>query len=67
MCIRDRLKEGRNILEVTVGNGWFHEPGEDSFDFEHASWKMRPVLLCQLLTKEKVLLASGKDLSLIHI
>lgn len=55
------LKEGRNILEVTVGNGWFHEPGEDSFDFEHASWKMRPVLLCQLLTKEKVLLASGKD------
>ena len=52
--VSELLHEGVNVLEVTVGNGWFHEPGADSFDFEHAVWRMRPVLLCQLVAGEEV-------------
>lgn len=29
--ITEFLTEGSNEIEVTLGNGWFHEPGEDCF------------------------------------
>lgn len=40
--ITDFLAAGNNEIRVTLGNGWFHEPGEDCFDFEHAVWKTTP-------------------------
>lgn len=42
------IRDGENEICVTLGNGWFHEPGGDCFDFEHAVWKSRPVLLAEL-------------------
>ena len=46
--IREYLAEGKNEIRVTLGNGWFHEPGEDCFDFEHAVWKSHLQMICEL-------------------
>ena len=46
--IREYLAEGKNEIRVTLGNGWFHEPGEDCFDFEHAVWKSHLQMICEM-------------------
>lgn len=55
------VHKGENELSVTLGNGWFHEPGEDCFDFEHAVWKSRPVLLAELYKDDALLVATDSS------
>lgn len=52
------IREGENEISVALGNGWFHEPGDDCFDFEHAVWKSRPTLLLELWSGGELLLAT---------
>lgn len=42
------LRQGNNTIRAELGNGWFNEPGDDCFDFEHAAWKSRPTLIAEL-------------------
>lgn len=56
--ITEFLTEGSNEIEVTLGNGWFHEPGEDCFDFEHAVWKNHLQLICQVYADGQFILWS---------
>ena len=56
--ITDFLAAGNNEIRVTLGNGWFHEPGEDCFDFEHAVWKNHPQMICRLYADGRVILRS---------
>ena len=56
--ITEFLTEGSNEIEVTLGNGWFHEPGEDCFDFEHAVWKNHLQLICQIYADGQFILWS---------
>ena len=30
------LRLGENVLEVTLGNGWYHQMQPDAWEFEHA-------------------------------
>lgn len=46
--ISDYLNNGENEIKITLGNGWFHEPGQDCFDFEHAVWKNKLQMICEL-------------------
>ena len=55
------LRAGENELCVTLGNGWFHEPGDDCFDFEHAVWKSRPILLAELWGDGELLTATDSS------
>lgn len=56
--VTDFLAAGNNEIRVTLGNGWFHEPGEDCFDFEHAVWKNHPQMICRLYADGRVILRS---------
>ena len=55
------LREGENVLEVALGNGWYNQQQEDAWQFEHAVWKGAPRLICALYAGETCVLASGSD------
>lgn len=57
--ISKKLREGKNTVEVMLGGGWFCEPCEDSFDFEHAAWKHRPMLFCEIYVDGTLVEQSG--------
>ena len=42
------LIKGENQIQVTLGNGWFCELGQDCFDFEHAVWKNHLQMICEI-------------------
>lgn len=42
------LRPGENTLTVTLGNGWFSQNEPDAWEFEHAAWRARPQLICEL-------------------
>ena len=52
------LTPGTNVIEVTLGNGWYNEMGEDCFSFEHAAWKSPPQLICELILDGHPVVAS---------
>lgn len=56
--ISNYLKTGENEIRVTLGNGWFHEPGQDCFDFEHAVWKNKLQMICELYADGKLCICS---------
>lgn len=42
------LNEGENKIEVVLGNGWFFENQETDWEFNHATWRTRHQLICEL-------------------
>ncbi len=46
--VADLLRSGSNELRVTLGNGWYNQQEPDAWEFEHAAWRTRPQLICEL-------------------
>jgi len=42
------LKQGKNVIGVILGNGFYNSPTEDLFQMEKANWKTPPKLLFDL-------------------
>ena len=59
--ISELLVNGQNTIRVTLGNGWYHEPGEDCFDFEHAVWKNKLQMICELYIDGQFILCSDSS------
>ena len=54
------LKEGENTITVTLGNGWYNQQEADAWNFNTASWKASPQLICELICDgESVLLSDS--------
>ena len=55
------LHPGENVLEVTLGNGWYHQMQPDAWEFEHAVWKAAPRMICALyLDGERFLISDSQ-------
>lgn len=52
------LKEGTNVLQVLLGNGWFNQSEHDSWNFDTAPWRAKPQMICELQTEGETLLVS---------
>lgn len=52
------LVPGENLIEVTLGNGWFNEQLPDDWQFHHAPWKNNPQMICELIVDGGVSLIS---------
>ncbi len=59
--ISDFLKKGQNKIEVTLGNGWFLEHLHNGWGFEHASWKARNQLICEIIADEQLILKTDSS------
>ena len=59
--ITSLLKEGKNTIEVSIGNGWFFETKNTPWEFEHASWHTRPQLICELFSDGELVLKSDSS------
>lgn len=55
------LREGENTITVTLGNGWYNQQEGDAWNFNSASWKARPQLICQLYCDGKSALYSDSS------
>lgn len=40
--VTDLLKKGGNVIEITLGNGWYNHQARGVWDFERAPWRARP-------------------------
>lgn len=56
--VQSLLREGDNVLEVTLGDGWFHQEDRDAWNFDFAPWKDVPQLICRLDGDGNTLLVS---------
>ncbi len=52
------LNEGENTLEVTLGNGWYHQMQADAWQFEQAIWKNTPRMIAALYMQDECVLVS---------
>lgn len=48
--ISDYLKKGVNVVEVTLGNGWYNQIQKDAWGFEKAVWRKPPQLIAEIFT-----------------
>ena len=55
------LRAGENTITVTLGNGWFAQNEPDSWEFEHATWRARPQMICELWADGACILESDCD------
>ena len=46
--VTKRLRQGRNLIGIRLGNGWFHLPSMDLFGNERAPWTAPPQALLNL-------------------
>lgn len=53
------LKAGENVIEVTVGNGWYNELLHSAWDFESAIWRAHPQMICELYADGELALISN--------
>ena len=42
--ITDQLRDGKNVVGVMLGNGWYNQHAVEEWDFEQAAWRGRPKL-----------------------
>jgi len=52
---------GKNVITVLLGNGFYNTDSQDSWGFEHASWKHIPKLLCEVVADGKTVLSSDNS------
>ena len=52
------LQPGENRVEITLGNGWYHENAANAWEFEHAAWRAAPQLIFELTGDGRTLLSS---------
>ena len=55
------LVQGENVIEVTLGNGWFNQQEPDAWRFEQAEWRARPQLICELIVDGELTLVSDSS------
>ena len=55
------LKEGKNVLGVICGNGFFNEPFDTAWDYNHAYWRDAPQFLLSLQVNGKTVLVSDES------
>lgn len=46
--ITEYVQMGDNVIEVTCGNGWYNQQEADAWEFQKATWKGAPKMICQL-------------------
>lgn len=46
--VTGQIQQGKNALEVLLGNGWYNLPTPDLFAYEKAPWKSRPKFLLNI-------------------
>ncbi len=46
--VTDLVSQGENAIGVMLGGGWYDMPTRAVWGFDHAPWRDRPVLRCQL-------------------
>ena len=55
------LKEGKNVIGVICGNGFFNEPFDTAWDYNHAYWRDAPQFLLSLEVNGKTALVSDEN------
>lgn len=56
--IGDYLVEGANVMEVTLGNGWYNEMQPSAWQFEHAVWRAQPKMTAEMYIDEELFIVS---------
>lgn len=56
--VTDLLKQGTNVIHVTLGNGWYNETVSNAWKFECAPWRGTPCLIAELLLNGKTVLVT---------
>lgn len=49
---------GDNLIEVTLGNGWFNEQLPDDWNFHVAPWKNNPQMICEIIADDQPIVVS---------
>lgn len=58
--ITEYVTLGENIIEVTCGNGWYNQQEADAWDFQYATWKSAPQMICQVNVDGECYLVSDR-------
>ncbi|MGG1518638.1 family 78 glycoside hydrolase catalytic domain [Paenibacillus oryzisoli] len=59
--VNEYLEIGDNVIEVTLGNGWYNERQATAWEFEHAAWRGRLRMTMALMVNGAVLLTSDSS------
>ena len=59
--VEDFLVSGENLIEVVLGNGWFLENQETDWEFNHATWRTRHQLICELFADDALVVKSDSS------
>lgn len=46
--VTEAVRKGKNVVAAVLGNGWFNVQSRGVWDFEKATWRKRPQLLCEI-------------------
>ncbi len=55
------LLAGKNVAEVTLGNGWFNENAPAAWDFDHAVWRAAPQFILDLVVDDQPSVCSDRS------
>ncbi len=55
------LQTGENLLEVTLGNGWFNETAPAAWEFDHATWRSTPQFILDLMVDGQPVVCSDRS------
>lgn len=56
--VTDLLQDGKNIISVIVGNGFYNESFPSAWSFDKAEWRDVPKVILEITEGDKVLLAT---------
>ena len=59
--ITDELLCGDNKIEVVIGGGWFFENYATGWEFEHATWRARHQLICEIFADDALVLKTDSS------
>ncbi|WP_164716707.1 alpha-L-rhamnosidase [Paenibacillus whitsoniae] len=59
--VNEYLAPGANVIEVTLGNGWYNERQATAWEFEHAAWRGRPRMTMELIVNGTIILSSDSS------
>lgn len=59
--ITDLLREGKNVISIICGNGWFNENFNSSWNFNKAAWRDTPMFALAVKCDGKIILQSGDE------
>lgn len=54
------LREGENTVEITLGNGFANNQTHDVWNQEHAQWRTRPQMICEITADGKTVAATDE-------